>query len=121
MARVLVVDDERDIVYLLRKILVKEGYEVLEAYGGEEALQIVNKERPDVVLLDVMMHDINGWEVSRIIKSNEETRDIPIIVYSVRTCENSIRKSMLYGCANAHIGKPASGSEILGKINSVLT
>jgi len=119
MAKILLVDDEPDIVYLVGKILRKAGHKVVEAYSGKEALEKAAAEKPDIVLLDIMMPDINGWEVSRILKTKAETKDIPIIMLTVRTSKDSERKSFEYAYADLHIGKPASGKEILKAINSV--
>ena|SRR3990172_2703990 len=121
MVKILLVDDEPDIVYLLKRILQKEGHEVVEAYGGKEALSKTESEHPDIVLLDIMMADFNGWEVSRSLKSREETKNIPIVMLTVRTSEDSVKKSLEYAHADAHLGKPASGRDILGVIDSVLS
>jgi CheY-like chemotaxis protein len=119
-AKILLVDDEPDIVYLVRRFLEIGGYTVVEAYGGREALEKTEKENPDLVLMDVMMPDLDGWEVSRSLKSSEDTRHIPIVMLTVRTSHDSRQKSNEYAFADAHLGKPASGKNILSTVDTVL-
>ncbi|RMF91222.1 MAG: response regulator [Methanobacteriota archaeon] len=120
MTRIMFVDDEPDIMYLVKKILEKEGYQVDSVYTGQECIERAGKERPDLILLDIMMPDIDGWEVSRTLKSKEETRDIPIVMLTIRTSENSVEKSFDYAYADAHIGKPINTTEMLNTIRWVL-
>ena len=82
--RVLVVDDERSIRLLCRVNLVASGIEVLEASDGREGLELARQERPDLVLLDVMMPGLDGWTVARELASDEETREIPIVFLTAR-------------------------------------
>jgi CheY-like chemotaxis protein len=88
--------------------------------ADKEALKKIKVEKPNLVLLDIMMPDINGWDVSRTLKSREETKDIPIIMLTVRTSRDSVQKSFEYAMVDAHLGKPASGKEILRVIKSFL-
>lgn len=82
--KILVVDDEPDIVKLAKTKLVNEGFDVAEAYNGEEALKKVSSENPDLIILDVMMPKMDGWEVARRLKSGEKTKGIPIIMLTAR-------------------------------------
>jgi two-component system response regulator VicR len=68
MTEIMVADDEPDIVYVIKAMLEKEDYEVIEAYSGEECLEKLEAENPDLILLDVMMPGLDGWEISKIIK-----------------------------------------------------
>jgi DNA-binding response OmpR family regulator len=81
---VLVVDDERAIRLLCRVNLAASGMEVLEAEDGRVGLELARKERPDLVLLDVMMPEVDGWTVARELAENEETRDIPVVFLTAR-------------------------------------
>src|SRR5207244_2938281 len=85
--RVLVVEDEPDVAELIRYNLVKEGWEVLTASSGAEALKRVREAHPDVVLLDIMVPHLNGWEVCRRLKEDPETRAIPVIMVTGRVEE----------------------------------
>lgn len=82
--RVLVADDERAIRLLCRVNLAASGMDVLEAENGNEALELARRERPDLVLLDVMMPDVDGWTVARQLAEDERTRDIPIVFLTAR-------------------------------------
>jgi two-component system phosphate regulon response regulator PhoB len=82
--RVLVADDERAIRLLCRVNLAASGMDVLEAGDGREALELARKERPDLVLLDVMMPEVDGWTVARELAKDEQTRDIPIVFLTAR-------------------------------------
>jgi DNA-binding response OmpR family regulator len=81
---VLVIDDERAIRFLCRVNLAAAGMDVLEAADGREGVDLARSERPDLVLLDVMMPDVDGWTVARELAADEETRDIPIVFLTAR-------------------------------------
>ena len=120
MAKILVVEDEPEIRILVKTMLEKAGYSVVEAEDGEAALRLVNEEEPDLVLLDVMIPCIEGWEVCRRIRENEATRRIPIIMVTVRTTDEDIQRSVECG-ANAHINKPFDQRELLDTIKKLLS
>lgn len=104
--KVLVVDDEDDIRMLVRRALVDAGLEVYEAAGGKEALDKIKDIKPDLVLLDVMMPDIDGWEVCRKIKENADTRDITVSMLTVKARDKDKVRSFDYAFADWHIPKP---------------
>jgi DNA-binding response OmpR family regulator len=81
---VLVIDDERAIRLLCRVNLAASGMEVLEAADGREGIELARRERPDLVLLDVMMPEVDGWTVARELAESEETRDIPVVFLTAR-------------------------------------
>ncbi len=120
MSKILFVEDEPDIVYLVKKTLENEGYEVAVALTGDEGLKKLRAERPDLVLLDIMMPDIDGWEVCKRIKENGKTKDIPVVMFTVRSSEGSKLKSFRYAHADAHINKPYSKEELLSTIKGLL-
>ena len=119
MTKILVVEDEPEIRILVKAILEKAGYSVVEAEDGEAALRLVNVEEPDLVLLDVMIPGIEGWEVCRRIRENEATKRLPIIMVTVRTTKEDIQRSVECG-ANAHINKPFDQKELLDTIKKLL-
>src|SRR5215470_18510755 len=80
LGHVLVVEDEQDVTELLRYNLTKEGYEVTAAPNGADAVKLARDLLPDVILLDIMVPQLNGWEVCRRLKNDQETRGIPIIM-----------------------------------------
>ncbi|RMF90016.1 MAG: response regulator [Methanobacteriota archaeon] len=106
MPKILVVDDEEDIRFIIKTALSKKGYHVVEAESGEECLEIVKSERPDLIFMDIMMPGIDGWETTRRIKTNPETKDIPISMVSAKGGSEDRRKSTEYAFAEAHLTKP---------------
>lgn len=116
----MVVDDEPDIRYLLRKMLEKEGYEVTEARDGRECLEKLKKERPDLILLDIMMPGMFGWEVSKRIKEDEMTKSIPVAMLTVRTSEEDKVKSLEESLADWHISKPMDREKLMETIKWLL-
>jgi len=102
---VLVVDDERSIRLLCRVNLVASGIDVLEASDGREGLELARQERPDLVLLDVMMPELDGWTVARELAADERTRDIPIVFLTARATTEDRRRAEKLG-ALGYILKP---------------
>jgi len=120
MAKILLVDDEPEIRFLTRMMLEKAGYEVIEARDGDECWMKLNEEKPDLILLDIMMPGDDGWVVCRKIKGAKETKDIPVVMFTVRTSENSVKKSMEYAHADAQIDKPFDMKELLNVVKGFL-
>ena len=81
---ILVVDDDKEIARLMRTYLEQAGFRVLVAYDGESALHAIRRERPDLVLLDLMLPDRDGWEITRIVRSDPALADIPIVMLTAR-------------------------------------
>jgi CheY-like chemotaxis protein len=103
--KILVVDDEPPIVRLMEFILAREGYEMIVAVNGQEALERVNEEKPDLILLDIMMPRIDGYEVARTLRADPECCHIPIIMLSAKAQDDDVRKGMEAG-VNEYITKP---------------
>lgn len=93
--RLLVVDDDRDLCDLLAEYLTDEGYEVARAYGGRDALRKARHEKPDALLLDLLMPDLSGTNVARALRSDEETADLPIVVFSGDDASLSLAREIL--------------------------
>lgn len=117
-SRVLVVEDEADVAELIRYNLVKEDWEVLTATSGAEALKRVREVRPDVILLDIMVPQLNGWEVCRRLKTDPETRDIAIIMVTGRVEEGDKVLGFELG-ADDYVTKPFSPRELIARIRAV--
>ncbi len=83
--QILLVDDERDLVFYTKLVLEEKGYEVTEAYDGQQALDILEDFRPDLILLDVTMPKLNGWDVLKQIQEDPETADIPVLMLTARS------------------------------------
>lgn len=119
MAMILLVDDEPDIRILTRMMLEKAGHSVVEAVNGDEGLRMLKNNRPDLILLDVMMPGMKGWKVCEKIKADKKNRDIPVVMFTIRSSEDSVKKS--YECgADAHINKPFEIKELLDTIERLL-
>ena len=116
--KILVVDDEDDILHFLELVLREKGYDVVTAGGGHEALTQAQIERPDLVLLDIMMPQMDGWEVLKLLRVDDDTRRIPVAMLSART-EAKDRVQGLQEGAIDYICKPFSLTELLGKIEAI--
>jgi DNA-binding response OmpR family regulator len=109
--RVLIVEDHPLIADLVETRLRIEGLRATKCLGGREAIERVNKEAFDLVILDIMMPDVDGYQVLEHIRSQEATRDIPVVFLTARAAEEDIDKGLRMG-ANHYITKPFSGAEL---------
>ncbi len=117
--KILIVDDEPNIVVPLQFLMEQNGYEVEVAYSGEEALEAVSRSRPDLILLDIMLPGIDGYEVCQILRLNELWRDAKIVFLTAKGREVDVAKGMVLG-ADAYIIKPFSNAEIIAKVKALL-
>ena len=117
---ILCVEDEPEMIDLIRLILGRRGFEVKGAHGGVEGLEMIQKEKPDLILLDLMMPDMDGWEVYQQIKANEKTKNIPVIVVTAKA--QSIDKVLGLHIAKVddYIAKPFNPQELLTSVEKVL-
>ncbi len=120
MAKILLVDDEPEIVYLTRMMLEKAGYEMVVAKNSAECFEILKDEKPDLILMDIMLPDVDGWETCKKIKEDEKTKDIPVAMFTVRSSEDSVKKSFRYSRADTQINKPFKREDVLDKIKELL-
>lgn len=116
--RVLVVEDERDVAELIRYNLGKEGYEVVVVSTGSDAVKQARDMRPDVVLLDIMIPQLNGWEVCRRLKRDPATKSIPVIMVTGRVEEGDKVLGFEMG-ADDYVTKPFSTRELLARIRAL--
>jgi len=116
---ILIVDDEKDIVDLVAYNVEKEGYKVFKAYDGEGALRAARSEKPDLIVLDLMLPGIQGLEVCKRIRRNPETAGIPIIMLTARG-EEFDKVVGLESGADDYITKPFSVKELLARVKAVL-
>ncbi len=118
--RILCIEDEPEMIDLIRLILGRRGFEVLGAAGGKAGLDSVRAEHPDLVLLDLMMPDMDGWEVYQQMKADEATKNIPVIVVTAKA--QSIDKVLGLHIAKVadYISKPFSPQELLNSVEKTL-
>ena len=114
------IEDEREMIELVKLILTRKGYKVHGAEGGQEGLELIRQLKPALVLLDLMMPDMDGWEVYQQMKADPTTKDIPVIVVTAKA--QSIDKILGLHIAkvNDYITKPFGPSELLASIENVL-
>ncbi len=117
--RILCIEDEAEMIDLTRLVLEREGFEVFGAVGGTRGLEIVKREKPDLVLLDLMMPDIDGWEVYRQMKADKELAKIPVIIVTAKA--HSIDKVLGLQVAKVddYITKPFGPKELLESIQRI--
>jgi DNA-binding response OmpR family regulator len=116
---VLVADDDRDILQLVSFRLERADYEVVQANDGEEALRLVKELRPDLAVLDLMMPKLNGYEVIREIRRDEETKAIPVILLTARVQEADVARGFEAG-ADDYLKKPFSPQELRARVQAIL-
>ncbi len=118
--RVVCIEDEPEMIDLVKLILSRKGFQVVGAMGGREGLEAIQREKPDLVLLDIMMPDIDGWEVYQRMKADETTKGIPVIMVTAKA--QSIDKVLGLHIAKVddYITKPFGPQELLESVEKVL-
>jgi DNA-binding response OmpR family regulator len=119
MTKILIAEDERDIRELITYTLQFAGYEVVSAGDGEEAVQLTLLEKPDLVLLDVRMPRMNGYEACKAIKADEKTKGIPVVFLSAKGQEAEIQAGMQAGAVE-YMVKPFSPDQLTARVKVVL-
>jgi len=117
--KILVADDEPNIVISLEYLLKREGYTVLIARDGQEAMETIAREQPDLVLLDVMMPKKTGFEVCQSVRANDKLQAIKILMLTARGRDTDVTKGLALG-ADAYITKPFSTRELVQKVAQML-
>ena len=117
--KILVVDDEKDIVETLSFMMRARGYEVIEAYDGEEGLKLAKEQSPNLMILDVMMPKINGYKIARLLKYDSKYKHIPIIMVTARGQDSDKLIGEETG-ADEYITKPFEFEEVLDCVNKYL-
>lgn len=113
--KILIVDDDPDVLKLVRLSLEIEGFRVIEASEARDAYPKINREKPDLIVLDLMMPNLSGWELCKILKENPMTANIPIVILSAKAQTSDINYGKELGVA-AYVTKPFSPVELAEKI-----
>ena len=116
---ILVVEDQEDNRRIMRDLLTSVGYEVIEAVTGEEGVATAEIQRPDLILMDIQLPGLDGYEATRQIKANPDLEHIPILVVTSYALSGDDVKAFEAGC-NAYVSKPFSPRELLAKIREYL-
>lgn len=117
--RILVVEDQEDNRRILRDLLASAGYEIVEAVTGKEGVSMAQMHRPDLIIMDIQMPEMDGYEATRQIKANSALRDIPIIAVTSYALSGDDKKAYEAGCVD-YITKPFSPRQLLAKIEEFL-
>lgn len=118
--KVMIVDDEAHIVELVRVCLEDSDYDIIEAYDGQEAVDRAKEEHPDLILLDIMLPGMDGYEVCKILKGSDGTKEIPIVMLTAKGQEVDKVKGFQAG-ADAYMTKPFSPLRLLTELEEVLS
>ena len=117
---ILCIEDEPEMIDLIRIILNRHGFEVEGADGGKEGLEKIRKNPPDLVLLDLMMPDVDGWEVYQQIKANEKTKDIPVIIVTAKAQNIDKVLGLHVAKVDDYLSKPFGPQDLLESVQNVL-
>jgi DNA-binding response OmpR family regulator len=120
-ARILCIDDEKEIIDLIRLILGRKGYEVIGAIGGEEGLAKARSLKPDLVLLDLMMPDMDGWDVFHRLRAEPALADVPVIVVTARAQSIDRVLGLHVARVNDYVSKPFTPQDLLESVERVLS
>jgi two-component system cell cycle response regulator DivK len=116
---ILVVEDQEDNRQILRDLLASAGFRMIEAHDGQQALTVARSERPDLILMDIQLPIVDGYEATRNIKRDPELRHIPVIAVTSYALSGDEKKALEAGC-NAYVAKPFSTRYLLAKIGQFL-
>ncbi len=119
MALILIADDSPTEVYVLQKMLEKNGHDVLIAEDGEQAVDIGLQQKPDLILMDVVMPNLNGFQATRKLTKDPQTSHIPIVIVSSKNQETDKMWGLRQG-AKGYLGKPVTETDLMAQINALL-
>ena len=117
---ILYIEDDPEMIDLVSLILTRQGFQVTGAHGGREGLEFVKQSRPDLILLDLMMPDIDGWDVYQQLKSEESTRDIPVIIITAKSQKIDRVLGVQIAKVDDYISKPFRPGELIESIKNIL-
>jgi DNA-binding response OmpR family regulator len=117
--KVLIVDDEPSLIVALQFLMEQNGYETIVAFSGEEAMEAIAKYHPDLVLLDIMLPVVDGFEVCQRVRENPDWKDIRIVLLTALGSEAHVTKGLDLG-ADAYVTKPFSNTDLMAKVKELL-
>src|SRR5512137_877938 len=113
--KILIVDDEPSIIVALQFLMEQNGYETLVAFSGEEAMEVVAQHRPDLILLDIMLPVVDGFEVCQRVREKADWKDIRIVLVTALDRESNVAKGLALG-ADAYVTKPFANADLIAKV-----
>ena len=118
LKKILIIDDDEDIISLIKIILENESYSVIGASSGEEGIKTAIKQKPELILLDIMMPVMDGWEILKMLRTEESTRKIPV---AMLTCKTDVKDKLtgLQEGAIDYITKPFSPEELIERVDKI--
>jgi len=116
---IIVVEDEPDTAEMFAEMMRLNGYQVIKSYGGETAVSLIARERPDAVVLDIMMPDLSGLEVLRILRNDPDLASIPVIVVSAKSLTADIKHGMDAG-ASVYLAKPVAFMDLIAAVENAI-
>ncbi len=117
--KILIVDDSQTVLLMEKMILKQEPYELIVASNGQQAVDLAAEHQPDLILLDVVMPVMDGFEACKLLRQRTATRSTPIIMVTTRGMEQHVESGFEYGCSD-YVTKPINGLELLAKIRNFL-
>ena len=117
--KILIIDDDKTLQTMLKAVLVSNGFDVVSTFSGEEGLALAKSEKPDFIILDVIMPGIKGREVCRRLKEDAQTRDIPVMFLTSKDSEDDVEAELKAG-AVGHVTKPVNSMSLVRKIKQTL-
>jgi DNA-binding response OmpR family regulator len=117
--KILIVDDEPSIIVALQFLMEQNGYETLVAFSGEEAMEVVAQHRPDLILLDIMLPVVDGFEVCQRVREKADWKGIRIVLVTALDRESNVAKGLALG-ADAYVTKPFANADLIAKVKELL-
>ncbi|MFO7707683.1 MAG: response regulator [Desulfobacterales bacterium] len=117
--QILIVDDEPSIIVALQFLMEQNGYKTLVAFSGEEAMEAIERHHPDLILLDIMLPVVDGFEVCQRVRENPDWKDIRIVMVTALGSEVNVTKGLDLG-ADAYITKPFSNADLVAKVKELI-
>lgn len=118
--KIVYIEDDLEMTYLIKMILERRGYEIISTNNGLEGFDLVTSENPDIILLDLMMPDIDGWDIYHQLKSNDQTEKIPVVVISAKAQPIDKVLGLQVAKVNNYIAKPFKPQELIEVIENLL-
>ncbi len=119
--KIVYIEDDLEMIYLIKMILERKGYEIVSVSDGLKGFETVEQEKPDLVMLDLMMPNIDGWDIYHQLKSNETTNSIPVIVISAKAQPIDKVLGLQIAKVNNYISKPFRPQELIDSIEEILS